>query len=81
LSSWRARRKEKAPVLKCRQAGNGGRTGGAYLKDAHRMEGTLGAADRISFREEMREAALVTASCERGLSGELVKILEREFSR
>jgi hypothetical protein len=45
------------------------------------MEGTLGAADRISFREEMREAALVTASCERGLSGELVKILEREFSR
>ena len=38
------------------------------------MEGTLGAADRISFREGMREAALRRTSRERGLSGGLVKV-------
>lgn len=38
------------------------------------MEGTLGAADRISFREGMRGAALRRISRERGLSGELVEV-------
>jgi len=38
------------------------------------MEGTLGAADRILFRERVREAALRRTSRERGLPGGLVKV-------
>ena len=45
------------------------------------MEGTLGAADCISFREEMWEAALKDSFVQARLLGELVKILAREFSR